>query len=107
MSTDTTNYVKLCATADVEAGAAIKVETNGLELAVFNVEGEFFVTDNLCTHGPGSLCDGYIDGDIVECDFHGGAFNIKTGEVAAPPCMTPIKIYPVKVEGTDVTAALG
>ena len=59
-------------------------------------------TDDLCTHGPGSLSEGYIDGDVVECNFHNGQFNIKTGEVVSPPCMVPIKTYPATVEDGKV-----
>ena len=44
--------------------------------------------------GPGSLSEGYIDGDVVECNFHNGQFDIKTGEVVSPPCMIPVKTYP-------------
>ena len=47
--------IDLCSAADVEPGAAIKVETAGLALAVFNLDGEFYVTDDQCTHGPGFL----------------------------------------------------
>ena len=68
-----------------------RVEAGDRTLAVFNIEGEFFVTDDLCTHGPGSLSEGYIDGDVVECNFHNGQFNIKTGEVVSPPCMIPAR----------------
>ena len=92
----------LCSTDEVAPGTAIKVENGGLTLAVYNIDGEYFVTDDLCTHGPGSLADGYIDGDVVECNFHNGQFNIKTGEVAAPPCMVPIKTYPTTVEDGKV-----
>ena len=88
----------LCSTDEVAPGTALKVETGGLTLAVYNVDGEYFVTDDLCTHGPGSLADGYIDGDVVECNFHNGQFNIKTGEVVSPPCMVPIKTYKTTVE---------
>jgi len=85
--------LELCSAADVAVGTAIKVERDGLELAVFNVEGEFYVTDDHCTHGPGSLSEGYIDGDTVECNFHQGQFNIRTGEVVLPPCFVPVKTY--------------
>jgi nitrite reductase/ring-hydroxylating ferredoxin subunit len=43
------------------------------------------------------LSEGYIDGDIVECNFHQGQFNIRTGEVVLPPCFVPVKTYPVVV----------
>src|SRR5215470_657095 len=92
----------LCSAADVTEGNALKVESGDLTLAVFNVGGEYFVTDDLCTHGPGSLSEGYIEDDVVECNFHNGQFNIKTGEVVSPPCMVPIKTYKAVVENGRV-----
>ncbi len=72
------------------------------KIAVFNVDGEYYVMDDLCTHGPGSLSEGYIDGDVVECNFHNGQFNIKSGEVVAPPCMVPMRTYKTVVENGRV-----
>ena len=94
--------VELCKVEQVAAGTALRVEAGGVTVAVFNLDGEFFVTDDACTHGPGSLSEGYIDGDVVECNFHNGQFNIKTGEVVAPPCMVPIKTYKTTVENGRV-----
>lgn len=81
----------------------MRVETGDLIVAVFNIEGQFYVTDDQCTHGPGSLSEGYIDGDVVECNFHNGQFDIRTGEVVSPPCMIPVRTYPVTVENGAVT----
>lgn len=67
-------------------------------LAVYNVDGEIFVTDDACTHGPGSLSEGILEDDIIECNFHGGQFNVRTGEVVLPPCMEPVKTYKVTSE---------
>ncbi len=78
------------------------MEAGGVVVAVFNLEGQFYVIDDACTHGPGSLSEGYIDGDVIECNFHNGQFDIKTGEVVSPPCMIPVKTYPTKVEGGTV-----
>ena len=94
--------IELCNADDVAVGTALKVEKNGLTLAVFNVDGEFYTLDDLCTHGPGSLSEGYIEGDVVECNFHNGQFNIRTGEVVLPPCMIPMKTYPTTVENGKV-----
>jgi nitrite reductase/ring-hydroxylating ferredoxin subunit len=94
--------IELCNISDIAPGAALRVEHDDLILAVFNVGGEFFVTDDACTHGPGSLSEGYIEDDIVECNFHNGQFNIKTGEVVLPPCMVPVKTYRTYVEDGKV-----
>src|SRR6266481_9916711 len=90
--------IELCNASDVEAGAVLKVERDDLTLAVFNLDGEFHVTDDHCTHGPGSLSEGFIDGDCVECNFHQGVFNIRTGAVVQPPCIVPVRTYPATVE---------
>jgi nitrite reductase/ring-hydroxylating ferredoxin subunit len=90
--------IELCSTSDVAEGMAIKVETEGFELAVFNLGGEFFVTDDHCTHGPGSLSEGEIYGDVIQCNFHGGMFNIRTGAVVEPPCTVPVRTYRTIVE---------
>ncbi len=97
-----TSSIELCSADDVPEGSALRVEAGALTLAVFNVEGAFYVTDDACTHGPGSLSEGYIEGDVVECNFHNGQFNIRTGEVVSPPCMIPIKTYPTRVENGKV-----
>lgn len=98
MSQATGHRLALCSRVDVEPGKAIRIEKGGLVLAVFNLDGEFHVTDDACTHGPGSLSEGCISGEVVECDFHNGAFNIRTGEVVAPPCMIPIRTYRTVVD---------
>jgi nitrite reductase/ring-hydroxylating ferredoxin subunit len=94
--------IELCNTSDVDVGGALRVEKDDLILAVFNVDGEFFVTDDACTHGPGSLSEGYVEGDVVECNFHNGQFNIRTGKVVSPPCMVPVKTYRTVVEDGKV-----
>ena len=94
--------VRIGRTTDVPSGTGRVIEAAGKTLAVFNVDGQFYVTDDACTHGPGSLSEGFIDGDVVECNFHNGQFDIKTGEIVSPPCMIPVKTYPTTVEGGAV-----
>ena len=100
--TDTMQRLELCNAADVPVGTALRVEAGSVVVAVFNLDGEFYVTDDACTHGPGLLSEGFIEGEVVECNFHNGQFNIKTGEVVAPPCMIPIKTYKTVVENGRV-----
>ena len=94
---DSSALIELCATADVPEGGVIKVETAGLTVAVFNLGNHFYVTDDNCTHGPGSLSEGCVEGDVIECDFHNGAFNIRTGEVVTPPCMISLRTFQTSV----------
>ena len=91
--------LRLCEVADVKDGEPVAAFAEGMPaLAVYNVDGEIFVTDNLCTHGNAMLTDGYQDGDVIECPFHGGSFDIKTGAANAFPCQVAIVSYPVEIE---------
>lgn len=94
--------VMLCAKEEVAPGEIIKVAKGNLQLAVYNVDGSFFVTDDTCTHGPGSLSEGYLDGHVIECDFHGGCFDIRDGSIVTPPCVIPLKTYAVVEDAFSV-----
>ncbi len=96
--------LRLCQVADVKEGEPKSVFVDQMPvLAVYNVDGQMFVTDNLCTHGSAMLTDGYQDGGIIECPFHGGSFDIITGAPKAFPCQVAIKTYPVFIEDGWVT----
>lgn len=99
---DTDNLIELCAKDDVAEGEILQVESGELVLAVYHVGDHFFVTDDACTHGPGSLSEGYLEGHIIECDFHNGQFDIRNGEVVAPPCILKLKTYKVVPHDTAV-----
>lgn len=88
-----TETLDLIAADDLAPGEATQVEAGGLTLAVFRVEDEYYVTDDHCTHGPGLLHEGCLRGYEIECDFHQGSFDIRTGEVIEPPCTIPLKVY--------------
>jgi nitrite reductase/ring-hydroxylating ferredoxin subunit len=83
----------LCTATDVQPGTARRIVVGRLVLAVFNLGGEFCVTDDTCTHGFASLSAGIIDGNIVECPWHGGTFDIRSGTPVDHPCTVPLKTY--------------
>jgi|SRR6185369_4569713 len=105
-SASTTSRVRICPVDELAPGAVLKFEHGDKALAIYNVDGEFFATDDACTHGPGLLSEGELFGDVIECNFHGGQFNVRTGAVVGPPCMVPVKTYPVTVEEGAIFVAL-
>ena len=77
-------------------------EVDGKRLALCNVNGEFYAIDDVCTHDGGSLDQGVLEGDRVECPRHGAKFDVKTGRAVVLPAVRPVKTYPVAVEGDEV-----
>jgi nitrite reductase/ring-hydroxylating ferredoxin subunit len=98
----TDNVVRICAQSEIAPESAKAYEVGDRRLAVFNVEGKFYVTDDECTHASASLADGMLEGDVIECSLHFGAFDVKTGAVKAPPCSIALRTYKVLLQGDDV-----
>ncbi len=83
-----------------------RFEVGNRSIAVYNIDGEYFATDDECTHGAASLAEGLLDGDVIECTLHFGAFNVKTGEAVSAPCSVPLRTYKVAVRGGQVVVEL-
>ena len=82
---------------DLRPGECARFELpDGDELAIYNVDGEFYATTNFCPHKGAPLSDGSLCGNVIECGLHGWQFDVRTGE-----CLTvreTIKTYPLKIE---------
>ena len=82
---------------DLQPGTCISLELpDGTELAVYNVDGEYYATENFCPHRGARLTEGIMCGHIVECGLHGWQFDVRSGECLTVP--DRIKTYSVKVE---------
>ena len=100
-------WIDLCAVDDIPEGAGLQIPlADRPPLAVFRVGEDIHVTDDTCTHGEASLCEGEVEDDIVECPFHQGAFHIPTGEVAGAPCTIPLRVYPCQTRDGRVYACV-
>lgn len=104
---DEVRLVELCDVANVQPDLPFKAELEGTEVAVFQIGDQYYVTQDLCTHGPGSLAEGYIEGTEVECPFHQGKFDIITGQPTAAPCTEPLRTWKVEVRDGKICAATG
>ena len=66
-------------------------------VAIYNLEGEYFATSDICTHGQACLSEGEVRGDEIVCPLHEGSFDIRTGEPADPPCVVPLERYEARL----------
>jgi nitrite reductase/ring-hydroxylating ferredoxin subunit len=95
-------WVKVAERSALAEGAMVGVEVGDQLIALYNVDGEIYATDNTCTHAFAMLTDGFLDGDIIECPLHGGCFKVKTGEGMGPPVPCNLKTYPTRVVGDAI-----
>jgi len=95
-------WTKAAALAELKERGVMDADIGGNEIALYWVDGTPYATENICTHAFARLSEGYLDGDCIECPVHQALFNVKTGEVMAPPAYQPVKTFPCRIEGEDV-----
>lgn len=82
---------------DVPNGQTLPLTVNNHSVLVYNVNGEFYATDEACTHAQGPLSAGLLDGKIITCLLHGSCFDVTNGAVVCAPATKPLQTYPVTV----------
>lgn len=98
--------VTVARVGDVAPGRVKVVQVNGKEIALCNVGGSFYAIDNICTHDGGSLDQGHLEWNEVECPRHGARFDVRTGEALCLPAVLPVATYEVVVQGDEIKVAL-
>ena len=100
-------FVRACAVADVPDGQALRVEVDGLDVAVVRDGDAFYAIEDECSHAAVALSEGDVEGCEIECWMHGSRFDLRTGKPTGPPATEPVQIYPVQIDGDDVLIDLG
>ncbi|SRR6056297_2180699 len=105
--------------AEMPPGSRKLVTIGTREIALFNIDGEFFAVLDRCPHMGGSLCKGRLVGliqsstpgeysysrpqQIVRCPWHGWEFDLRTGQSQVDPTSIRVRPYPVEVaSGAEV-----
>ena len=95
-------FVKVATKSEIADQSAKFFIIEGKRIALFNLGDQFYALDDTCPHAGGPLSEGSIEGEDVECPWHGSRFNIKTGEATAPPALENVARYNVRVAGDAI-----
>ncbi|HEY5179643.1 MAG TPA: non-heme iron oxygenase ferredoxin subunit [Dermatophilaceae bacterium] len=99
----TDGYVRVCSVNDLPTVGAVQVEIDDKQVAIVrDSAGNIHAIDDTCSHANVSLSEGDVEDGAIECWLHGSRFDLRTGEPTSPPAITPIAVYPVKINGGDV-----
>ena len=95
-------WVRAASVDELPPGKSKLVEAEGTRAVLFNVGGSFYAIDDACSHVGGSLAEGPVRGEEVECPWHGARFNVKTGAAMSAPAADNVAVYKVRVSGSDI-----
>lgn len=79
-------------------GEHVVVDIDGVDVAVFNLEGSFYAIEDVCSHDGAEIASGELQGDEIVCPRHGARFCVKTGQVKSAPAYEDIACFKVRIE---------
>ncbi|MSQ60339.1 MAG: non-heme iron oxygenase ferredoxin subunit [Betaproteobacteria bacterium] len=89
-------WTAVCAAGELAPGQHRVVDVDGVQIAVFNLGGEFHAIEDVCTHDGGTLTGGPVEDDQIICPRHGARFCIRTGEALTAPAFEATTKFPVR-----------
>lgn len=94
-------YVEVCSADEVKPFEGKASNVSGQDIAIFNLNSQFFAVQNACPHRGGPLAEGSLDEEgVVICPWHGYSFDVRTGKPFGFPY--PIKTFPLKIENGKI-----
>ena len=106
MSTSPANEHAVAKLGDIPEGTALRIDVDGIDVALVHTQGQVFAIDDICSHAEVSLSEGDVEGCFIECWLHGSRFDLRTGEPTGPPAVEPVPVYSARVEGSGDDATI-
>lgn len=91
------DWIDVAPVAALPPGERKIVDVEGANIAVFNIGGQYYAIEDVCTHDGGELASGPLEGDQVVCPRHGARFCVKTGAALTAPAYEPVAVFPVRI----------
>lgn len=91
-------WIKVGTRSELLPGEFKVVWDGDTAIAVYNIDGDLYAIEDVCTHDGGELAGGELHGFELECVRHGARFDVRSGAVTCPPAYEPIASFPVREE---------
>ncbi|MHB8411428.1 MAG: Rieske (2Fe-2S) protein [Candidatus Acidiferrales bacterium] len=91
---------------EIPVGQIRELKITGKSIALANIDGKFFAINSICLHHGGPLGDGYLEGTLVSCPWHGWQYDVTTGKLAQQPT-DGVQCYTVELRGDEVFVDVG
>ncbi len=95
-------WVKVADLGECPPGSLLDIEAGHETIVLANVDGDLYALQNRCSHQDLPLSDGELDGDQLECMYHGARFDVCTGRAMGLPAIKPVETYAVELRGQEI-----
>ena len=98
----TDNWHDVATVGAIQPGGFEVVDIEDIMIAVFNIDGQYYAIEDVCTHDGEELTGGPVEDDEIICPRHGARFCIRTGEALSAPAYEPVPTYPVRIDNDKI-----
>jgi nitrite reductase/ring-hydroxylating ferredoxin subunit len=95
-------WIRVAEIGDCLPGNLLEVEAGPELIVLANVDGDLYALENRCSHQDLQLSDGELEGDRLECLYHGAKFDVCTGKAMELPAIKPVATYAVELRGQEI-----
>jgi len=95
-------FKRVANVADIPEGQMRGFEVGFDKVAVCHTSEGFFAITDECSHDAAPISSGSVAGNEVVCPRHGARFDLKTGDVTAPPAVVGIDTLELKIENDEI-----
>ncbi len=99
-------FVTVATPDEIPPGERLLFTVGDIDIVLFNIGGQYFAMEDRCTHDDGPIGEGRLEGYAIICPRHGARFDVRTGQVLAPPAPAPVPVFPVRVQDQAIQVGI-
>src|SRR5207248_127518 len=88
--------------SDLGEGEPVRAEHNGTPILLVRRGSQIFALAETCSHLGGPLSEGKLDGDVIQCPWHGSRFSIRDGHVVDGPAVHPQPCLEARIQSGQI-----
>ena len=100
-------WVKAADQGQLTDGELLRVEAAGQQIVLARVDESVYALEDQCSHEALPLSNGFLEGDRLECMWHGAQFDVCTGRALSLPAIQPVRVFPVELRGAEIYVDVG
>ncbi len=96
------NFVPVLSDSDLRDGKPVRADHDGTPILLFRSGSQIYALAETCSHLGGPLSEGKLDGDVIQCPWHGSRFSLRDGHVVDGPAVHPQPCLEARVRNGQI-----
>jgi nitrite reductase/ring-hydroxylating ferredoxin subunit/uncharacterized membrane protein len=95
-------FERVLSESDLGEGKPVRAKHDGTPILLVRRGSQIFALAETCSHLGGPLSEGKLDGEVIQCPWHGSRFSIRDGHVVDGPAVHPQPCLEARIQNGQV-----